>query len=108
MGFIGLTYVRGGGAPLFFFKLHLIMEKRRFDIFNEYQLHLDKVLDSHLITFGFNMRLLCALERAGIRTMRQLLSLDIDKLAAIPQVGTLSISEISRTLDRFALRFGMH
>lgn len=90
--------------PLSFFQIHWIMEKRRFDIFNEYQLHLDKILDSHLITFGFNMRLLCALERAGIRTMRQLLAKNIDGLSAIPQVGIHSLDEIAKALDRFALK----
>lgn len=99
--------MREGVVPLsFFYKITLIMEKRRFDILNEYQIHLDKILDSHLITFGFNMRLLCALERAGIRTMRQLLSKSIDELSAIPQVGIHSLDEIAKALDRFALKPG--
>ena len=43
-----------------------------FDKYDEPRLHMEKLMKAHLIEFDLSMRILCPLEKAGIRTLGDL------------------------------------
>jgi DNA-directed RNA polymerase subunit alpha len=80
----------------------------RFDErYNEMKYHLRKLFSQSLVGFDLNIRTLCSLERAGIRTLGDLISHSRDEVKKIRRLGVVSVAEIDAMLERYHLHYGM-
>lgn len=78
-----------------------------FDKYDEPRLHMEQLLKAHLIEFDLSMRILCPLERAGIRTLGDLVRQDRESLKKIFNLGKLSLERIESFLEYHGLSLGM-
>ncbi|MEI3156169.1 MAG: DNA-directed RNA polymerase subunit alpha C-terminal domain-containing protein [Muribaculaceae bacterium] len=69
-----------------------------FDKYDEPRLHMEQLMKARLIEFDLSMRILCPLEKAGIRTLGDLVSRTRKDLRRISQLGRLSVDTIERFL----------
>lgn len=74
-----------------------------FDKYDEPRLHMERLLNAHLVEFDLSLRILCPLENAGIKTIGQLLQLNRTSLFGIPNIGSAAIHTIESFLARYAL-----
>ncbi len=76
-----------------------------FDKYDEPRLHMERLLKVRLVEFDISIRILIPLEKAGIKTLGDLVHQTPDSLAKIPQVGRLSVGILQKLLDRLGLSF---
>lgn len=76
-----------------------------FDKYDEPRLHMEKLMKAHLIEFDLSMRILCPLEKAGIRTLGDLTRLSKKQLKKINRLGRLSVATLERFLAYHGLNF---
>lgn len=74
-----------------------------FDKYDEPRLHMEQLLKARLFDLGLSMKILIILEKAGIRTLGDLVKKTRPQLLKIPQLGVLSADAIEKMLDRYAL-----
>ena len=68
-----------------------------FDKYDEPRLHMERLMQARLIEFDISMRILCPLDKAGIKTLGDLVKQSAASLRKIPQLGKISVE----TLDGF-------
>lgn len=78
-----------------------------YEKYEEPKLHMRKLCSQHLLTLDLNIRTLCSLERAGIRTIGDLVQRSEGEVAQVWRLGSKSMEEIKRALSFINLRFGM-
>lgn len=78
-----------------------------FDKYDEPRLHMERLLKAHLVEFDISMRILCPLERVGIRTLGDLVKQDRESLKKIFNIGKLSLERIESFLSYHNLSLGM-
>ena len=71
-----------------------------FDKYDEPRLHLEKLLKARLTEFDLSLRILIPLEKAGIKTLGDLIKQSRSKLSKINQLGVLSL-DILENLVRY-------
>lgn len=76
-----------------------------FDKYDEPRLHMEALMKAHLIEFDISLRILCPLEKAGIRTLGDLTSHSKKQLKKINQLGRLSIARLEKFLAYHGLHF---
>lgn len=64
---------------------------------------MEKLLNAHLIEFDISLRILCPLEKAGIRTLGELIKQSAKSLRNINQLGRISVE----TLESFLTYHGL-
>lgn len=74
-----------------------------FDKYDEPRLHMECLLKAHLVEFDLSLRILFPLEKAGIKTIGQLLQFNRTGLLNIPNIGKAAINTIESFLSRYAL-----
>lgn len=74
-----------------------------FDKYDEPRLHMEKLLKAHLVEFDISLRILCPLEKAGIRTLGDLVNQTAKGLRKINQLGRISVE----TLEKFLAYHGL-
>ena len=74
-----------------------------FDKYDEPRLHMERLMKTHLIEFDLSLRILCALEKTGIRTLGDLVKHSAKGLRKINQLGRISIE----TLEKFLSYHGL-
>lgn len=74
-----------------------------FDKYDEPRLHMERLLKAHLIEFDLSLRILCPLEKAGIRTLGDLVKQTRKSLRNINQLGRISVE----TLESFLSYYGL-
>lgn len=62
-----------------------------FDKYDEPRLHMEKLLKARLTEFDLSLRILIPLEKAGIKTLGDLVKQSRKKLSKINQLGVLSL-----------------
>lgn len=77
------------------------------DKFNEYELHMDKLLSAHLLEFDLPVRIVFALADNGINRLRDLVATNPRELAKIPNIGATAIRTITNFLHYNKLDYGM-
>lgn len=78
---------------------------QNFDKYDEPRLHMEALLSAHLIEFDISLRILCPLEKVGIRTLGDLTSRRRSSLAKIKQLGVLAMETLDKLLERYDLSF---
>lgn len=81
--------------------------KPNLERYNEVENHLKKLFAQSLVNTDLQVKTLCTLERAGIRTLGQLVTKPRYDVQRIPRLGASTISEIDSLLLRLGLTFGM-
>lgn len=79
-----------------------------FDKYNEPELHMKRLLDTHLVNTDIPIRILILLESAGIKRIGDLTSSDRERISSIRQIGRGSMKVIENTLHRYGLYIGMN
>lgn len=108
-----MTWERGVVPSLHFsFKLSYIMyvtpsTDNSFDKYDEPRLHMEQLMSSSIIDFDIPMRIAIPLDDAGIRRLKDLVSLTRPELMKINRIGERAVSEIENILSRFDLYLGM-
>lgn len=106
-----MTWVAGWCPPPFFNSHSLLMytsdDVIDFDLYDEPRLHMEVLLKAHLTEFDLPLRILLALERAGIRRVGDLVKQDHDKLMAIWNLGKVSVAKIEAFMARYDFYYGM-
>ncbi len=75
-----------------------------FDKYDEPRLHMEHLMKMRLFDLEIiPFRVLCILERAGIRTLGDLANRTRAEVAALPQLGALSLEKIDKFLERGGL-----
>lgn len=103
-----MTFVGGGGSPPAFFDstsltmITLPEKDSTFEKYDEPRLHVERLLKSKLIDFDLPFRLVCLLDRHGVRTLGDLVSRGRD-VAEIPQLGIKGQALIRDFLRRMRL-----
>ena len=67
------------------------------------RLHMERLLKAHLVEFDLSLRILFPLEKAGIKTIGQLLQFNRTGLLNIPNIGKAAINTIESIHSRYAL-----
>lgn len=78
-----------------------------FDKYDELRLHTERLMRVHLVEFDISMRILCPLERAGIRTIGDLVKQTPTSLRRIRNLGVGSVKKLEEFLTYHKLSFGM-
>ncbi len=78
-----------------------------FDKYDEPRLHMEQLMSSSIIDFDIPMRIAIPLDDAGIRRLKDLVSLTRPELMKINRIGERAVSEIENILSRFDLYLGM-
>ncbi len=78
-----------------------------FDKYDEPRLHMERLLKAHLVEFDLSLRILIPLEKAGIRTLGDLVKQDRLSLRKVKQLGAKSIDILETFLSHHLLSFGM-
>ncbi|MDE6824941.1 MAG: hypothetical protein K2J27_09510 [Duncaniella sp.] len=78
-----------------------------FDKYDEPRLHMERLLSAKLVEFDLSMRILCPLDAAGIRTLRDLVRQNEKSLRRIGQIGEKSFGILMQLLDRYGLSLDM-
>ena len=68
---------------------------------------MEELLSSPLLDFDIPMRVAIPLEVAGIRKLRDLVSLNRDALLQINRIGVNAADDLERMLARYDLSLGM-
>lgn len=103
-GLIGLTLARGWfPSPFLNPSISVIMYcspqiDNSFDKYDELRLHMETLHKAHLIEFDISLRILCPLEKAGIRTLGDLVKQTKKELRKIDQLGKISVDKLERFL----------
>ena len=74
-----------------------------FDIYDEPRIHMERLLKAHLIDFDLSLRILIPLEKAGVKTLGDLVKHSKKSLRKINQLGLLSIG----ILENLVLNLGL-
>lgn len=74
-----------------------------FDKYDEPRLHMERLMKAHLIDFDLSLRILIPLEKAGIKTLGDLVKQSKKHLRTIPQLGRLSVEKLEAMLSRYDL-----
>ncbi len=101
----------GGVVPSAFFinlSIQSVMfdtpsQSNEFDKYDEPRLHMERLMKAHLVEFDLSLRILCPLEKAGIRTLGDLVKHTAKGLRKINQLGKISVE----TLERFLAYHGL-
>lgn len=78
-----------------------------FDKYDEWRLHMSTLMSAPLVDFDINVRILCSLDRAGIRRLGDLVRLSREELMRVRRLGVTYVAEVERELAKFGLRLGM-
>lgn len=73
------------------------IQNNPFDKYDEPRLHMERLLQARLVEFDISMRILCPLDKAGIKTLGDLVKQSAASLRKIPQLGKISVE----TLEEF-------
>lgn len=76
-----------------------------FDKYDEPRLHTERLLRAKLVEFDISIRILLPLEKAGIKTLGDLVQQRYDNLLCVPQIGRTSVNVLKKLLDRLDLSF---
>lgn len=68
-----------------------------FDKYDEPRLHMERLLKAHLVEFDISLRILCPLEKAGIRTLGDLVNQTAKGLRKINQLGRISVETLENS-----------
>lgn len=74
-----------------------------FDKYDEPRLHMERLMKAHLVEFELSLRILCPLEKAGIRTLGDLVKHTAKGLRKINQLGRISVETLERFLAYHSL-----
>ncbi len=74
-----------------------------FDKYDEPRLHMERLMKVRLVEFDLSLRILCPLERAGIKTLGDLVKHSRKSLRKINQLGKLSVETLEKFLDYHGL-----
>lgn len=74
-----------------------------FDKYDEMRLHMEQLMAAKLVEYDMPIRLLCALERAGIRTMGDLVKQTRRTLRKIYWLNKVSLDYLARFLEYHGL-----
>lgn len=74
------------------------------DKYEEPRLHVDALLSASVVTLDLRPRLLFPLADAGVRTVGDLVGLQLSELISIRNIGVRAAAEIERLLCRLALK----
>lgn len=94
------------GGSLLLFNNHLLVKSydiESFDKYDEPRLHMERLLKSHLIDFDLSLRILIPLEKAGIRTLGDLVKQSRKSLGKIHQLGALSVGILDNLVTNLDL-----
>lgn len=78
-----------------------------FDKYDEMRLHMEQLLSSSITDLDIPMRIAIPLDIAGIRRLRDLVSLSREDLLKINRLGVKAADEVERILERFGLSLNM-
>lgn len=76
-----------------------------FDKYDEPRLHMERLLKARLIEFDLSLRILIPLEKAGIKTLGDLVKQSKTKLSKINQLGVLSLDRLEKLVIYLGLSF---
>lgn len=76
-----------------------------FDKYDEPRLHMERLLRTHLIEFDLSMRILCPLERAGIRTLGDLANSTREYVHGIYNIGQKGKDTLDSLLEYHMLQY---
>lgn len=74
-----------------------------FDKYDEPRLHMERLMKAKLVEFDLSMRILCPLEKAGIKTLGDLVKRSKKDLRKIKQLGVLAVQTLEALLKRLDL-----
>lgn len=74
-----------------------------FDKYDEPRLHMEKLLSASLVEFDLPLRLVIALDNAGIRRLGDLVKHSKKELLSVNRLGIVSVNIISLLLERLRL-----
>lgn len=69
-----------------------------FDKYDEYQLHMNTLLSASLTEFDIPLRILLPLGDAGIRRLRDLVSMTRTQLLSVSRMGVVSVDFLEKFL----------
>lgn len=69
-----------------------------FDKYDEYQLHMNTLLSASLTDFDIPLRILLPLGDAGIRRLRDLVSMTRSQLLSVSRMGVVSVDFLEKFL----------
>jgi len=69
-----------------------------FDKYDEYQLHMNTLLSASLTDFDIPLRILLPLGDAGIRRLRDLVSMTRTQLLSVSRMGVVSVDFLEKFL----------
>ena len=76
-----------------------------FDRYDEYRLHMEKLLSAPLFDFDLSPRILIPLDNKGIRRLGDLVKLSRKQLLGLERMGVVSVDALERILDSLGLSF---
>lgn len=83
------------------------MNDPNFDKYDEMRLHMERLLSSSITELDMPMRIAIPLDIAGVRRLKDLVTLSKDDLLNINRIGVKAADEIERILERFGLSLNM-
>lgn len=78
-------------------------QSNEFDKYDEPRLHLERLMKAHLVEFDISLRILYPLEKAGIRTLGDLVKHTAKELRKINHLGMISVEMLERFLSYHGL-----
>lgn len=78
-------------------------ESNEFEKYDEQRLHMERLMKAKLVEFDLSLRILILLEKAGIKTLGDLVKQTRETLRNISQIGKLSVE----TLENFLAYHGL-
>lgn len=78
-----------------------------FDKYDEMRLHMEQLLSSSITELDIPMRIAIPLDIAGVRRLKDLVTLSREDLLKVNRLGVKAADEIERILERFGLSLNM-
>lgn len=78
-------------------------ESNEFDKYDEPRLHMERLMKAKLVEFDLSLRILILLDKAGIKTLGDLVKQTKESLHKISQIGKISVE----TLENFLVYYGL-
>lgn len=93
-----------GVVPLAFLSYNKMANTENLDRYEEYRLHMETLLSTHLIEFDLPLRILAPLERAGKRRLGDIVNMTRDELITINRLGISAVESIEKILSALGLK----
>lgn len=80
-----------------------LTESNEFEKYDEQRLHMERLMKAKLVEFDLSLRILIPLEKAGIKTLGDLVKQTRETLRKISQIGKFSVETLENFLEYHGL-----